>query len=409
MTKFVKRLVSLFMGAAILILAACGSLSVEVPTADATSVPANTEVTPSNAEELVNTQWVLESIIEGGVEPLSFSTAQPYLEFRENGEAGGSGGCNTFSTQYQAQEGQISFGPVASTKIACAIDIMQKEQKFFDALGSADRFELAGDTLQIWYAQGQNVLTFSRTTLSTLVPVESTPTSTALAPTIINPTSTSAASGSEDTEQRIRFEPGSTSATVTGNLAAAQADDYILRALAGQTLSVDLSFTEGRAILVIWGDDGNVLISDHAEVSSFEAVLPTAQDYHITVKGRPDGNTAYTMTVDIPAISTGMERIEFAAGSTSATLTGQLNASESAQYVLNARAGQTMNIDLAFSEGNAILVVWGADGDVLLSDHAEASAIQRVLPTTQDYYILVKGRPDGNTSYSMTVTIPPSP
>ena len=116
------------------------------------------------------------------------------------------------------------------------------------------------------------------------------------------------------------------------------------------------------------------------------------------VKGRPDGNTAYTMTVSIPAISTGAERIEFAPGSTSTMVTGQLNAHDSDQYVLHALGGQTINIDLTFSEGSAILVVWGADGDILLSDHAEVSTFQGVLSTTQDYFILLKGRPDGSTS-----------
>lgn len=77
--------------------------------------------------------------------------------------------------------------------------------------------------------------------------------------------------------------------------------------------------------------------------------------------------------------------------------------------MLHALAGQTMKIDMTFSEGRAILVVWGADGDVLLSDHAEVSTFQGVLPTTQDYYIMVKGRPDGSTSYTMTVTITPAP
>ncbi|MCI0610666.1 MAG: hypothetical protein L0Z71_16595 [Anaerolineae bacterium] len=68
-----------------------------------------------------------------------------------------------------------------------------------------------------------------------------------------------------------------------------------------------------------------------------------------------------------------------------------------------------MSLNLTFTEGQAILVVWGEDGDVLLSDHAETSTFQGVLRTTQDYYILVKGRPDGNTSYTMTITIPPLP
>ena len=172
-------------------------------------------------------------------------------------------------------------------------------------------------------------------------------------------------------------------------------------------MSVNLAFTEGDAILVVWGEDGDVLLSDHAEASSFERILPTTQDYYIQVKGRPDGNTSYTIMIDIPAINTGMERIEFPSGATSATVAGQLSATDSDQYILGVQAGQIMNIDLTFTTGRAILVVWGADGNVLLSDHVEASSFRGVLPATQDYYIMVKGRPDGNTSYSMTISIPP--
>ncbi len=115
------------------------------------------------------------------------------------------------------------------------------------------------------------------------------------------------------------------------------------------------------------------------------------------------------MTVTIPSVNSGAPRIEFAPGSDSSTVNGTLQPSMSDQYLINVQAGQTMTIDLTFTVGNAILVVWGADGDVLLSDHAEASSFQSALPTTQDYYIMVKGRPDGNTAYSMTVTIPPAP
>jgi hypothetical protein len=237
-------------------------------------------------------------------------------------------------------------------------------------------------------------------------PAQPTLTPTSLAPTLVNPTATSPAG---DVAEQITFAPGSTTAAVTGSLPASGSDRYVLRAFAGQTMSVDLSFSKGQAILVVWGADGTVLLTDHAEVSSFQGVLPTTQDYFIKVEGRPEGSTTYSMTVSIPSISTGSERIEFASGSISATVTGQLNASEADQYVLRALADQTMSVNLAFTEGRAILEVWGQDGTPWLTDHAEVSSFQGVLPATQDYYILVRGKPEGSTTYSMTVSLPPLP
>jgi hypothetical protein len=168
--------------------------------------------------------------------------------------------------------------------------------------------------------------------------VQQTLTPTSLAPTVVDRTVT-APTG--EVAEQISFASGSTTATVTGSLPPSVSDRYVLRAFAGQTVSVELSFSEGRAILVIWGADGTVLLTDHAEVSSFQRVLPTTQDYFIMVKGRPDGNTAYSMTVSIPAMSPGAERIEFAPGSSSATVKGRLDMSGSDEYVL--RVGRTNN------------------------------------------------------------------
>ena len=244
------------------------------------------------------------------------------------------------------------------------------------------------------------------TLASISAPVQPTLTPISLAPTVVNSPMTSPTG---DVAERITFAPGFTTATVTGNLPASGSDRYVLHVFAGQTMSVDLDFSEGRAILVVWGADGTVLLTDHAEVSSFQRVLPTTQDYFIKVEGSPEGTTTYSMTVSIPLMSTAAERIEFTSGFTSATVTGQLNASGADQYVLQALAGQTMSINATFTEGRAILEVWGQDGEVLLTDHAEVDSFQRVLPATQDYYIRVRGRPEGGTTYSMTVSLPPLP
>lgn len=405
MIRFARRLVAFFTGALIVILTACAPLPAQTPTSEGSNTPTETPRIPITGNDLVNTQWVLVSFNEGGTETPILPETNTTLEFRENGQAAGLGGCNTFSSNYQAGNGTISFVSVISTKMACIAEgVTEQEQKFFNALQSADRYEVAGNMLRIWYANGQNSLSFSRPTTST--PVLPAPSPTTVAPTIVNPTATS---GNANIPERIAFVPGSTSTSLTGNLAAAKPHQYVLRALAGQTLSINLTFMEGQAILVVWGEDGDILLSDHAQASSFQRALPATQAYYIQVKGRPDGNTTYRMTISIPAIDTGVKRIEFPSGAASTTVTGQLSGAGSAQYILGAQVGQTMYIVLTCTEGSAILVVWGADGNVLLSDHAEASSFQRVLPTTQDYYIMVKGRPDGNTSYSMKISIPPPP
>ena len=59
------------------------------------------------------------------------------------------------------------------------------------------------------------------------------------------------------------------------------------------------------------------------------------------------------------------------------------------------------------SSGRAILAIWGADGNVLISDHAEVSSFQHVLPATQDYFLIVKGEPFESTVYNLIITIPP--
>jgi heat shock protein HslJ len=405
MKKSIKRRVSVFLGGLIVILVACAPVPVQIPTVEVTDDPTMTPGIPITGSDLVNTQWTLVSFNQSGTETPTIPGTNITLEFRENGQATGLGGCNTFGSNYEAGNGTISLGPINSTKMACTTEgVTEQEQRFFNALQSADRFELTGDILRVWYANGQNTLTFSRPTTSTSVPPTSLPAT--LAPTVVNPTATS---GNTNVPDRIVFAPGSTSASLTGTLAASGSDQYVLRALAGQTLRINLAFTEGQAILVVWGEDGDVLLSDHAEASSFQRTLPITQDYYIQIKGRPDGNTTYRMTVEIPAIDTGVKRIVFPAGATSTTVTGQLDAGKSDQYILGATAAQTANIDLSFTDGRAILVVWGADGNVLLSDHAEVSSFKGILPTAQDYYVMVKGRPDGKTSYSMTISIPPAP
>ena len=190
MTVFVKKLVSFFMGALIVVLAACAPLRTQTPTAEGTDIPRVTAENPVTGTGLGNTQWMLVSFNEGGIQIPVISGKNAALAFQENGQAGGSGGCNTFSAQYQAENGTISFGPITSTEMACTPEgVTAQEQRFFGALQSAGQYESVGNTLTIWYADGQNALIFSRATSS--MPAQPTASPTVIAPTIVNPTATS--------------------------------------------------------------------------------------------------------------------------------------------------------------------------------------------------------------------------
>lgn len=74
----------------------------------------------------------------------------------------GSGGCNRFKGGFQATNNQLQIGPLASTFKACAEPVMQQERQYLTALQGAQRYELTGDGLEIFYQteQGSGVLRF---------------------------------------------------------------------------------------------------------------------------------------------------------------------------------------------------------------------------------------------------------
>jgi heat shock protein HslJ len=537
------------------------------------SQPPSQTQAPGGANPLAGTKWTLISFGQPGAETSVIQGTTVTLEFDSQGQAGGSGGCNTYGVPYEVQGNSLSFGQISSTLIACVGEgIGEQEQRYFQALETASRFELDEEILLIWYRNEAEVLSYIRTdsfAVETLVPVTpqageelcpsrqllsgsdwnichsqeygfevqypptaelvdqtatyaridlpfvpgtnlnekyleievrenvqpcSSPHAEGYGPGAIpseivvsnglrfikesgqdagagniynwvaysisrdnlcyslsfvlhshqpeldptppptfdmeaeseifaeivgtfrwldsaaSPTHTPTAAPTPS-PVRINFQPGATSATVKAELPASGSDLYVLRALEGQTMTVELSFTEGKAILAIWGKDGEVLISDHAEATRFQGVLPSTQDYFILLKGRPDGSSEYSLKVTIPPLEEDQPtpvRINFEPGASSAIVTGKLEASGSDLYVLRALKGQTMEVDVSFDDGQAILAIWGADGTVLVSDHAEASSFSGVLPSSQDYYILLKGSPDGETEYRMEVAIPPN-
>jgi len=115
---------------------------------------------------------------------------------------------------------------------------------------------------------------------------------------------------------RIMFDPGEILANVQGKVTAGGFNHYVLSAMANQEMTVNLFDSGGdviasdTAVLVIWGADGTVLISSHADALGWVGSLPSTQDYYIDVKSISAQQTAYTLEVIIPpASSTGAGRV----------------------------------------------------------------------------------------------------
>jgi hypothetical protein len=208
--------------------------------------------------------------------------------------------------------------------------------------------------------------------------------------------------------ERISFASGATTATVTGHVLAYGADLYVLRAMEGQTMDVVLSSPAFDVLLEIWGADGTVLKRHVDGEVTWSGVLPATQDYFLKVVSF-GSEVDYSLSVTIPPLVpvSEPERISFASGATTATVSGHVVAYGADLYVLRAMGGQTMDVVLSSPAPDVLLEIWGADGTVL-KRHVDGETIwSGALPTTQDYFLKVVSF-GSEVDYSLTVTIPPA-
>jgi uncharacterized protein YraI len=127
------------------------------------------------------------------------------------------------------------------------------------------------------------------------VPVYSTPilltaTATSVTPSVSTPTGAT----------RITFETGSIGSTIKANLPANKLHTYVLRAEAGQTLTVQLT-SKWDLLFSISGADGSVLKSSGVASSEWSGTLTRSQDYYLAIQAVDGLEASYTLQVVIPA------------------------------------------------------------------------------------------------------------
>jgi putative lipoprotein len=106
----------------------------------------------------LNGRWLAEDIRRGG------DRVQTTLEINANGAISGTGGCNRFTGRASIAGRRITFGSIASTRMACSPAVMNQEGKFFAALGDvrAWRIDATRRKLQILDGSGNPVIVFAR-------------------------------------------------------------------------------------------------------------------------------------------------------------------------------------------------------------------------------------------------------
>lgn len=113
--------------------------------------------------DLAGTAWELVSYGEPGSETPVIEETEVTLQFEEEDQASGSGGCNTFTAQCEVSDGSLSFRNIVSTLRSCSDEaVMEQEKQYYQALETAGEFEVTEDQLRIWYDDGQSVLNFVR-------------------------------------------------------------------------------------------------------------------------------------------------------------------------------------------------------------------------------------------------------
>jgi pimeloyl-ACP methyl ester carboxylesterase len=154
------------------------------------------------------------------------------LEFGEDGQAGGHGGCNTYGGPYTVQDDSLQFGEITSTLIACADQaVTEQEQQYLEALRTASRFTIEGDTLKIAYQNDGGELIFTRSSAATTEPPAATMT---VIPVTAMPSP-------PEPPERIEFGLGTTSTQRSGLLPSGYGvKQYVLTGDAGQTMTVDV-------------------------------------------------------------------------------------------------------------------------------------------------------------------------
>jgi len=153
--------------------------------------------------------------------------------------------------------------------------------------------------------------------------------------------------------------------------------------------------------------------------SSWTIVLPASQDY-VTGVDNPTGQTINCILgVSIPPaasvssdpqlalpIIAKTQAIRFATGPMEVTLNGSVLSGQRDRYTLSMAKGETLDVVLNSSEGDAVFTILGPDGNPLMGTEEGKDINNWAVPVPSDgSYAIQVGPTRGNATYTLTVKV----
>lgn len=122
------------------------------------------KVTQVNPELVKNKTWVLMSM---NGQPVK-NDARVTIEFRpslpDQGRISGRAQCNNYFGGYRVADNKIIFSSIGSTRMACPMDLMDREKQYLDAFPKVDYLGIQGNELTLKRKAGDLKLTYAAET-----------------------------------------------------------------------------------------------------------------------------------------------------------------------------------------------------------------------------------------------------
>jgi heat shock protein HslJ len=113
---------------------------------------------PLTNPDLEGTEWIL-----GDLPGQVLADVRPTVSFSGDGTTSGNAGCNTFSGTYTVDGANLTFGPLATTRMACEGAKDTLEQAYLAALQATTAYEIT-DAGELKLTAGATTLTFTKAT-----------------------------------------------------------------------------------------------------------------------------------------------------------------------------------------------------------------------------------------------------